>query len=448
MKKIRIGIDIGSSKTTIIVGELYDSGKSIKVLGHAIIPSNGVKKGKIIDGDLFTRTLKLGKEKLEEKIGIKIKKATIGLSGNDIKSSTTEVEYELTDDDDLEGVVVTEEHCEKILEISKKKVVKDEEQVLTKEIYNYRLDESGIMKNIIGKKGRKLEARVHLVKIPKLRVKQVVEVLNKVGIEVDSLLYNGEAGAKSALKKVDRTNGVALVDIGGGLTEITIFKNNKLISTNIIPLGGVYYINDLKYILELNEETVKNILSEMEGKSIDEKIVITYTENGKSLTKTFDMKYLRDIIDARTDEILEYICKSIEASGYKEYLKNGIVLSGGVVESYDIQERLKKIVKYDVRVSSPISIEGLNVNLKVPSSVTGVGILLTILEDEYTKLQNGEIADDVEEEKDGDNFVEEEKVEEKELIDKSKDVENERKEGKKEKRSRFQKVKKWINNFI
>ena len=174
-RRIRTGIDIGSSKTTIIVGELYDSGKKIKILGQTIIPSNGVKKGEIIDGELFSRTLKLGKERLEDKIGVVIKKATIGISGSDIKSSTTEIEYKLADED----IEVTEDHCDQILEISKEKVVKDDEHVITKEIYNYRIDDSGIMKNPVGKVGNKLKVNVHLIRVPKLKVKKIVETLNK-----------------------------------------------------------------------------------------------------------------------------------------------------------------------------------------------------------------------------------------------------------------------------
>jgi len=137
IRRIRTGIDIGSSKTTIIVGELYDSGKNINILGHTIIPSNGVMKGEIIDGELFSRTLRLGKERLENEIGVAIKKATIGVSGSDIKSSTTEIEYKLSNED----IEITEDHCDQIFEISKERVIKDDEQVIAKEIYNYRVDE-------------------------------------------------------------------------------------------------------------------------------------------------------------------------------------------------------------------------------------------------------------------------------------------------------------------
>jgi cell division protein FtsA len=434
MRRIRTGIDIGSSKTTIIVGELYDSGKNIKILGQTIIPSNGIKKGEIIDGELFSRTLRLGKERLEDKIGIVIKKATIGVSGSDIKSSTTEIEYKLSD----EEIEITEDHCDQILEISKDKVVKEGEQVITKEIYNYRIDDSGIMKNPVGKVGNKLKVNVHLIRIPKVRVKKIVETMNKAKIEVDSLIYNGEAASKATLKKIDKVNGVALVDIGYGLTEITIFKNNRLISTNVIPIGGMHYVNDLKYVLELNCEVVKNILLEIKNKDIDEKITVSYLDKGESITKTFEVRYLREIIDARTDEILEYISKSIEASGYKEYLKNGLVLAGGVAGDYGILEKLKGLLDYDIRVGTTIKIDGMTTALKNPASITGMGVLLTALEDEYTELQKTNIEDKLEEVK-----------EKKETVNKL-----EKKEVKKEtvkKKTGSQggsKFKKWLGNFI
>lgn len=430
MRRIRTGIDIGSSKTTIIVGELYDSGKNIKVLGQTIIPSNGIKKGEIIDGELFSRTLRLGKERLEDKIGVVIKKATIGVSGSDIKSSTTEIEYKLSDED----IEVTEEHCDQIFEISKEKVVKEDEQVIAKEIYNYRVDDSGIMKNPVGKVGNKLKVNVHLIRIPKLKVKKIVETLNKAKIEVDSLIYNGEASSKATLKKIDKVNGVALVDIGYGLTEITIFKNNRLINTNVIPIGGMHYVNDLKYVLELNQEVVKNILLEIKNKDIDEKITVSYLDNGESVTKTFEVRYLREIMDARTDEILEYISKSIEASGYKEYLKNGIVLAGGVVGDYGILEKLKALLEYDIRIGTTIKIDGMTTTLKNPSCITGMGVLLTALEDEYSDLQKTNVEEKVEEVKEKREEVN--KVEKKETVKKKSGTKSP------------SKFKKWLGNFI
>lgn len=430
MRRIRTGIDIGSSKTTIIVGELYDSGKNIKVLGQTIIPSNGIKKGEIIDGELFSRTLRLGKERLEDKIGVVIKKATIGVSGSDIKSSTTEIEYKLSDED----IEVTEEHCDQIFEISKEKVVKEDEQVIAKEIYNYRVDDSGIMKNPVGKVGNKLKVNVHLIRIPKLKVKKIVETLNKAKIEVDSLIYNGEASSKATLKKIDKVNGVALVDIGYGLTEITIFKNNRLINTNVIPIGGMHYVNDLKYVLELNQEVVKNLLLEIKNKDIDEKITVSYLDNGESVTKTFEVRYLREIMDARTDEILEYISKSIEASGYKEYLKNGIVLAGGVVGDYGILEKLKALLEYDIRIGTTIKIDGMTTTLKNPSCITGMGVLLTALEDEYSDLQKTNVEEKVEEVKEKKEEVN--KVEKKEVVKKKSGTKSP------------SKFKKWLGNFI
>jgi len=430
MRRIRTGIDIGSSKTTIIVGELYDSGKNIKVLGQTIIPSNGIKKGEIIDGELFSRTLRLGKERLEDKLGVVIKKATIGVSGSDIKSSTTEIEYKLSD----EEIEVTEDHCDQIFEISKEKVVKEDEQVIAKEIYNYRVDDSGIMKNPVGKVGNKLKVNVHLIRIPKLKVKKIVETLNKAKIEVDSIIYNGEASSKATLKKIDKVNGVALVDIGYGLTEITIFKNNRLISTNVIPIGGMHYVNDLKYVLELNSEVVKDLLLEIKNKGIDEKITVSYLENGESLNKTFEVKYLREIMDARTDEILEYISKSIEASGYKEYLKNGVVLAGGVVGDYGILEKLKALLDYDIRIGTTIKIDGMTTTLKNPACITGMGVLLTALEDEYSDLQKTNVEEKVEEVKEKVEPVN--KVEKKEVVKKKAGTKSP------------SKFKKWLGNFI
>ena len=256
---------------------------------------------------------------------------------------------------------------------------------------------------------------------------------------MESLIYNGEAASKATLKKIDKVNGVALVDIGYGLTEITIFKNNRLIDTNVIPIGGMHYVNDLKYVLELNSEVVKNILLEIKNKDIDEKITISYLDKGESITKTFEVRYLREIIDARTDEILEYITKSIEASGYKDYLKNGIVLSGGVVGDYSILEKLKGLLlDYDIRIGTTIKIDGMTTTLKNPSCIAGMGVLLTALEDEYSELQKIGEENKVEEKKEVTKTVK--NIEKKDTVKEIVKKESVSKGG--------SKLKKWLGNFI
>jgi cell division protein FtsA len=327
-------------------------------------------------------------------------------------------------------------------------VIKDEEQILAKEIYNYRLDDSGIMKSPIGKIGKKLEARVHLIKIKKTRVKKIIETLNKAEINVENLIYSGEAGSKAVLQTSDKVNGVALVDIGHGLTEITIFKNNRLISANIIPIGGMHYINDLKYILELNQEVIKSLLLELKVKDAGEKLTITYLEDGKSITKTYEVNYLRDIIDARTDEIVNYILKNIEASGYKEYIKNGIVLIGGVVNDYGILEKLKSQVNHNVKIGTTLNISGMNTELKKTSSASGMGVLLTALEEAYNDIKN-ETEEKQEKEK-LKHKVEKKKTDEKLEVKEKKEKTKTKAKMIKPKldSSKMDKLKKWLSNFI
>ena len=157
------------------------------------------------------------------------------------------------------------------------------------------------------------------------------------------------------------------------------------------------------------------------------------------MTKTFEVKYLREIIDARTDEILEYISKSIEASGYKEYLKNGIVLAGGVVGDYGILEKLKTLLNYDIRIGTTIKIDGMTTTLKSPACITGMGVLLTALEDEYSYLKQTNVEDKIEEVKEKVETVNTttlNNVEKKEIVKKKIET------------KKSSKLKKWLGNFI
>jgi cell division protein FtsA len=443
MRRIRTAIDIGSSETKIVVGELYDSGNSIRVLGKAVIPSNGVKKGKIIDKELFSRTIKAGKERLENEIGVDIDKATVGISGSDIKSITVHSENLISKEEDIE---ITEQHCNEMLEISKKKVISENEEILEKEIYNYRIDDSGIVKSPVGKKGKKIEAKVHMIKVPSERITVTIEALNKANIEVDSIIYNGKAVAKAVLKKSDKVNGVALIDIGAGLTEITIFKNNKLISTKVIPIGGNHYLSDLKQVLELEGSVVEQLLQNMRGKNIDESVNVNFLEDGKSVAKSYEVKYIKDILNARTDEILKYVLSSIEASGYKEYIRNGIVLTGGTAGNYGILKALKKQVEYDVRIGNSIVINGMTSALKKPGAMASIGLLLIALEDEYKKLKDSKFEEPKVEEEGKVEATTEEKGSKEEKENK-KNVEKKITQ-KDDENSVMKKIKKWFDIFV
>lgn len=382
-KIIKTVIDIGNSKIKAIIGELSDNGEILKVLKYTESPSEGMIKNEIKDGEALSRAIKNVIEELGDYSEQDIESITVGMGGEKIKSRTTNIEISFPEDE------ITEEHIKVLVKEAEDKVLNEDEQILKTEIYNVRIDNSGIIKNPLGQVGTKLQADVHLIFTEKKRVAKLVETVNRIGLDVENIILNVYASAKSTLEEEDRRMGVALVDIGEGSTDIILYKNDKIIYTETIPLGGMHFKSDLVYILKLNDqETAVEILDKYRNKDISPEGYIYYGEEGKHISAL----ELEDFINARVDEMIEYIDSTIEKSGFTGYLGKGLVLTGGVV--YDkiistdkLLEKINKKTGYVARKVLPSTFSGLeNVNT---SMATVIGLFYEVMEEEDRKLKTG-----------------------------------------------------------
>ena len=247
-KVVKTVIDIGNGKIKAITGELSSNGEVLKVLRYIEGPSSGMIKNEIRDGEALSKSVNDVIERLREDTEQEIESITIGISGESIKSRTVNMEYNFSEEE------VTEEHIKALLLEAEKKVLIPEEQIIKTEIYNMRVDNSGIVKNPLGILGSKLQGDVHLIYTDKKRVAKLVETINRISVDVENIVLNAYASAKATLGEEDKRMGVALADIGEGSTDIILYKNDKLIYTKTIPLGGMHFKSDLVYILKLADE--------------------------------------------------------------------------------------------------------------------------------------------------------------------------------------------------
>ena len=437
-KIIKTVVDIGNSKIKGITGELSENGEILKVLKYIESPSEGMVKNEIRDGEALSNSIKVVIDQLAEYSEQEIESITVGMSGEKIKSRTTNTEISFPEDE------ITEEHIKILVKNAEEKVLNSEEQILKTEIYNVRIDNSGIIRNPLGLVGTKLQADVHLIYTEKKAVSKLVETVNRVGIDVENIILNAYASAKSTLEEEDRRMGVALVDIGEGSTDIILYKNDKIIYTETIPLGGMHFKSDLVYILKLtDEETALEILNKYREKDLSPEGYIYYGE-GKYIAAI----ELEDFINARVDEMIEYINSTIEKSGFTGYLGKGLVLTGGVVSDKIIStdtflEKINKQTGYVARRVQPIMFNGLeSVNT---SMATVVGLFYEVMEEEdkkiktgsYThqeiELKNEKVEPAVKEEEEFTNFLEED-------LEK---VKEDKKDG-----GVMKAIKNWFSNFI
>ncbi|MBM6875203.1 cell division protein FtsA [Fusobacterium mortiferum] len=437
-KIVKTVIDIGNGKIKAITGELSSNGEVLRVLKYIEGPSYGMIKNEIRDGEALSKSINNVVEKLRMATDQEIEAVTIGISGDGIKSRTTNIEYNFSETE------VTEEQMKALLVEAEKKVLSQDEQIIKTEIYNIKVDNSGIIKNPLGILGSKLQGDVHLIYTEKKRVAKLVEIINRIGIDVENIVLNAYASAKSTLGEEDKRMGVALADIGEGSTDIILYKNDKLIYTKTIPLGGMHFKSDLVYILKLtDDEDAIEILNKYRDRDISPDGYIYYGD-GKHIAAL----ELEDFINARVEEIIDYIDNTIEKSGFNGYLGKGLVLTGGVISDKIINpekllEKINKKTGYVARRVLPSEFSGLE---EVTTNMaTVIGLFYEVMEEEDRKMRTGsythqeiqvkneKIVPPINVEEDLTKMLEEEIVEE-EKVEKTNGV--------------VKAIKNWFSNFI
>ncbi len=437
-KILKTVIDIGNNKIKAITGELSENGEVLRVLKYIESPSEGMIKNDIKDGEALSKSIKTVIDELANYSDEDIEAVTVGMGGESIKSRTINVEIFFEEDE------ITEEHIKLLVKEAEEKVLNEEEQILKTEIYNVKVNNSGIIKNPLGLVGTKLQADVHLIFTEKKRVAKLVETINRIGIDVENIILNAYASAKSTLEEEDRRMGVALVDIGEGSTDIILYKNDKIIYTETIPLGGMHFKSDLMYILKLNEEDIAiEILDKYREKDISPEGYIYYGE-GKYIAAI----ELEDLINARVEEMIDYINSTIEKSGFTGYLGKGLVLTGGVV--YDkiinadkLLEKINKKTGYVARKVLPSTFSGLDsVNT---SMATAIGLFYEVMEEEDQKIRTGSYTHQEIELKN--EKIEQEIKEDEKLVETIEDELQKTEEIKQENKI-MKAIKNWFSNFI
>ncbi|MGL4947692.1 MAG: cell division protein FtsA [Cetobacterium sp.] len=366
----KLALDVGNGKIKFILGELSTEGLKLRILDYLEIQSEGIKRSIVEDSELLTISITNGIKELKQRNGREFEKVSLGISSDRIISKTDHASIEFDEKE------INSQDMNDLVELVKKKLLSKDEIIIEQEIYNVRVNSSGILKNPIGQVGKSIQGNVHLVTVKKEVINPLLEVVSNAGLEIEDIFLNASASAKSTLEPEDRQMGVALIDIGEGVTDIAIYKNDKIIYTKSLSIGGMHFVNDLSYLLKIPKKEAKEILEKLrEKKSYNDFIK---TENGE-----YPLSKIKEIIDARTGDLINFISKTIEESGFNGYLGKGLAFTGGAVSIDEIFSKVGNRMECAVRKVTPFPIRGLeNIN---PSMSTVIGILLTKLEAEFKR---------------------------------------------------------------
>lgn len=435
---VKTVVDIGSGKIKAIIGELSADGQSLKVLKYVDGPSKGMIKGDVVDGEALSQSILAVIERLREETNQPIEAISIGITGEKIKSAT--VNSELVFDQEEK---INDSHMQQLIKKAEQEILTEDEQVLKTELYNLRVDNSGIVKNPIGVLGEKIQADVHLLFTSKEAVSKLVETVNRIGVDVEKIVLNAYASAKATLDEEDMRMGVALADIGEGTIDIILYKNEKLIYMESIPLGGRHFKTDLMYVFKFEEEEIaEEILNKYRNKEIAQDGNIYY--QGAKHISLIDLERL---IDARVNEMIEYIDSTIQKSGFNGYLGKGLILTGGVIgdkllNGEKLLEEINKKTGYVARRVLPSNFTGLGpIN---SSMATVIGLFYEVMEEEDKKMKTGSYTSQEIEVKNEKVVQPEEETEFTKLLEE----EEEETQEEENKTGIMKSIKDWFSNFI
>jgi len=374
-KQIISGIDIGTTKIAVIIAE-YDS-ENITILGHGIAPSYGLEKGEVIDVPLTRDSIQEAISQAEQKANYNIESVFIGITGEHINGLN------------YSGVVIIDESNETEIEESDIIKVRDrtrsislpsERKILHVLDQDYRVDEKMNIQNPKGLYGKRLELNAHLVTISKGSEKNLRNCLND-SINIDSFVLEPLASAYAVLNKQERELGTVLIDIGGGTTDIIIYKNNGVQDSGAIPMGGNIITRDIALgiqqktgeCLENKElETLKHDYGSAKKEGIDQSQTIILNIDNREITiNEYD---LADIIQSRMTEIFQEVKRKISKSNISNN-PFGIVITGGGSQLKNTEILAQEIFEQNVVIGYPRNINGTEDIIRNPRFSTAIGLI-------------------------------------------------------------------------
>ncbi|GAO30988.1 cell division protein FtsA [Geofilum rubicundum] len=374
--KLIAAIDIGTTKVVAVAGRKYPDGH-IQVLGVEKAQSTGVKRGVVLNIDETVSAIKQAVSALEARFDIRIAEVFVGMAGYSMKSLTNRC-YRFIDPNDE----ISTFDLEQLLRDSHRISLDPGEKIIHVIPQDYSVDNEQGEKNPVGMSGQRLEGNFHVVIGRMASVKNIEKCVHRAGLQLNGVVLEPLASAHAVLTEEEMEAGVVMIDIGGGTTDFALFYDGIIRHTAVIPFGGNVVTNDIKEgcsVLFKQAETLKVQFGSAMGSMAREDMVVAIPGMPGWESKEISFKNLSSIIQARMEEIIEYVAHHIDTSGYYDKLGAGIVITGGGALLKNIAHLIRLKTGLDVRMGQPDRYmnEDLVNEGEMPLYSTSVGLLVS-----------------------------------------------------------------------
>ena len=375
-EKFLAAVDIGTTKIVAIVGKQTEN-KKLEILGMSRTASKGVKRGVVLNIEETVGAIRSTVNEVRNQTGISFKDVFVGIAGQHIKSVRNRGYFNRDSFDDE----ITKTDIQRLIDDMKKIPIDAGEEIIHVLPQNFIVDNETGVKNPVGMSGKRLEGNFHIVIGQIASANNIAKCINRVDLNVEELILEPLASAEAVLTEDEKEAGVALVDIGGGTTDIAVFYDDIIRHTAVVPFGGNVVTKDIKEgcsILQRQAESLKIQFGSALGDLAHEDKVVTIPGISGRDPKEISFKSLAYIIQSRMEEIVDAVMYEVDNSGVVDKLSAGIVLTGGGALLRHLPQLVKFRTGLDVRIGYPVeqlateSIEEVN----QPMYSTSVGLLL------------------------------------------------------------------------
>ena len=370
-RNLIVALDIGTSKIVTIVSEIKNDGE-IQILGIGQHVSRGLKKGVVVNIESTMQAIQRSLEEAELMADCKIKEVYTGIAGSHIRSINSTGMVKIRD------LEVDNSDVERVIETAQAITLPPDQQVLHTLVQEYIIDDQYDIREPRGMSGMRLEVKVHIVSGAIAAAQNIVKCIKRSGLDVMELILQPLASADAVLTNDEKELGVCLIDIGGGTTDIIVYKDGSVKHTAVIPIAGDQITNDISVAFRTPQQSAEEIkinfgCCDSEKGSMKEMIDVPLVDGRPP--KKITIRDLSEIIEPRVNELFELVINELIRSKLNNKIASGIVITGGSSLMRNITDVAEKNFKQSVRIGYPEGINGLKQIIENPRYATGIGLI-------------------------------------------------------------------------
>jgi cell division protein FtsA len=366
-----VGLDIGTTKICAVVGEVNPDG--IDIVGLGTHPSVGLRKGVVVNIESTVDSIKRAIEEAELMAGCEITSVYAGIAGGHIKGFNSHGIVA------VKGSEVTQKDIDRVIDAARAVAIPPDREVIHVLPQEFIVDEQGGIQDPLGMSGIRLEAKIHIVTGAVTSAHNLVKCANRAGLDVCDIVLQSLASSDAVLNKEEKDLGAALIDFGGGTTDLAIFKGKSIKHTSVLAVGGNNLTNDVSVGLRTpmaEAEKIKIRYGTCLTDHVSKDETIEVAGVGGRKPRTLSRQILAEILEPRVEEIFDLINREIYRAGMEDVVTSGVVVTGGSCLLEGVSDVAEAVIGLPTRIGKPMGIRGLVDVVNNPMYATAVGLVV------------------------------------------------------------------------